>query len=341
MKKLLYLSAIMIIAFAYLAGCKQDPSSSNGTMTMTTNTTTSAHPAWAFTSLKTVNSYGYTTIAVSDSDGTNATNVYTSALNDTKLKTSSASWSASGGSVSFIETTSGSWGATSIKSVDVSVSGGVVSGSNVQTIYSRATSDSTSIRAQAWSQTSSVAKIAFIARTPTDDGVYLVSTSGGTATKIYSIAKSSGYLGTSITWSNDGTKIAFIEQDGTSASHTSAIKVINTSGTVQATLESGTFTAIGNVTWSHTGTDMIAFNARTTTTNYTTDNYLYQISPVSGSTSSKIIQGSNPRWSPNNSELVYNIANTLTNAGTNKVTVGTGASTFVGTYIGYGDWKQQ
>jgi hypothetical protein len=341
MKKLLFSLSIMIFAVAYLTGCKQDPNSSmNSLMPMKAPPPADAHPAWAFTSSKTVGSSVYSVIAVSDSDQTDVANVYTCGASN--LMANSATWSTTGASISFIEhpQIASAWGTYTIKSVDVSVSGGVASGSNVQTIYSRVTSDSMQIAAQAWCPASGVNKIAFIGHTPTEDDIYTISTSGGTPTKIYSVAKADGNIRKFITWSNDGTELAFALDTGTSTNFKDAMKIIDLSGNVQATLIPGKYLAIFGVKWSHSGTDKISFHATTSTSGASTSYDIYTIGTTTGSTETKIVSASssNAFWSPNNSELAYDIPSG-TNAGVNKINVSSLANTFVGTSHQFGDWK--
>src|ERR1700730_13208543 len=96
MKKLLFTLTLMFLIVAYLTGCQQDPSSSKSlNLPMSSPPPADAHPAWAFTGLKTIGSYGYSTIAVSDSDQTDIANVYTCSA--TNRMANSATWSTNGG----------------------------------------------------------------------------------------------------------------------------------------------------------------------------------------------------------------------------------------------------
>lgn len=339
MKKLIPFFALLLAGGIFLNSCSKDMGSSpSEIMPMSTTTTADAHPAWTYVASAVISKKTYYTVAVSDSDGTDAANVYTSASTTNRILT--PTWSSSGGSVSFVEgPTSAGWGAYSIKAVDVSVSGGVASGSNSRTIYSNVTSDSLKVRAQAWSQLSSVAKIAFVGQTPTGYGIYTVSTSGGSATKIYSAASSSDIIGASLAWSNDGTQITFAYKSG---SNSPSIKVIDAStGTEDVNLTTtANFVSIGNLAWSHSGSDKIAFSATTSTSGAANLYNVYTIATTSGSTESLIHNGITSFWSPDNSELVMTIYDASNNAITTKVTVGTGGTTTVGTAVRYGDWKQ-
>jgi hypothetical protein len=328
MKKLLFSLTITIFAVAYLTGCKQDPSSSMNSMPMSANTTSNAHPAWTFTSSTIIKHSTYYTVAVSDSDATNNTNVYTSSV---ALKSiTSPTWSANGGSISFIET-----GTSTIRAVDVTVSGGVPKGSNARTIYTAASG--MTLSHQAWCPNSTNAKIAFVAKTSTGYGVYTISTSGGTATEVYSAA--SGDAIGAISWSNDGTQLALAYKTGT----TLVIKVIDAStGAESATLASGSgYLNIGTLAWSHSGSNTLAFAATKVSGGNVQDYKIYTIAPTSGSTETLLITGYNASWSPDNSELVYS-DDSNPPAVNRKVTVGNGGTSgVIGSYdISIIDWKQ-
>jgi len=282
-----------------------------------------AHPAWTHTGSTTIRKISYYTVAVSDSDGMNETNVYTASSSSSRIY--GETWSSSGGSISFIE-------GNAINAVDVTVTNGVPTGSNSRTIYTPASG--VTVKAQAWSQASTVAEIAFVTKDASGYEVYTVSTSGGTATKIFSAA-TGDIMGAGITWSNDGTQLAFVYVSGTTVS----IKVIDaTTGAVNATLASGSgYASIWSpIVWSHSGEDKICFSATTVAGGSTATYNLYTIGVTAGSTETKVISGYNAFWSPNNSELVYTDES---NNVTTKVTVGTGATTTVGTGTPYGDWK--
>lgn len=349
-----------------LAACEQDMNSSNlKNQPMGAKVTTDAHPAFVYSISEQVfergNWVNYYSVSVSDSDGTDAAKIYTAA--STSVSDVSATWSATGTSVSFIEKPSGDgWGAYAIKAVDVSVSRGTASGSNTRTIYSTSTSDSLKILGQAWCHASGVNKIAFIGRTPNEWGIYTVSTSGGSPTKIYSLSTSNGNFDNSyaITWSNDGTKLAFVEVSSTPSY---SIKVISSSGSVSATLESGTYQEIDWLQWSNSGKNEIAFSAVKTGVTPGYGHFLgrdlYTIGTTSGSAATLLVAGQtqyeggksmlSPYWSPNNSELIYTqfgVTYTVTDSSVTsvagsvqfKVVVGTGTATNIG-QLKYGDWK--
>lgn len=338
-KKLIPFSLVLVTGMLFIS-CTKDPMSANSVLPMTTGSSGStAHPAWTYPRSTTIKNVSYYTVAVSDSDGTHAANVYTSASSTNRIIT--PTWSSSGGSVSFVEGPNSGWGAYAVKAVDVSVVNGVATGSNSRTIYGNTTSDSIKVRAQAWSQTSTVAKIAFVGQTPAGYNIYTVSTSGGSATKIYSTASSLDIIGASIAWSNDGTELTFAYK--TASSGVISIKVIDAStGTENADLISGTYKNVSYLTWSHAGSNTIGFSATTSTSGSVANYNVYTIAPTNGSTETKIHQGINAFWSPDNSEMVMLTVDANNIAQTSKVVVSTGVLTNVGANAStpYGDWKQ-
>jgi hypothetical protein len=312
-----------------------------------------AHPAWAFGMEWIDNNYVYHySIAVSDVDGSDRADVYTPSTGRT---IGAARWSQNGTSVSFYEcppltSNTGSWytrfvwGNYAIKAVDVSVVRGVAVGSNVRTVFSSTTSDSMRIVSQAWSPATSglgANKIAFMVYTPTQSKIYLVSTSGGTATQIYAVNNTSNRLNAgTITWKSDGSRLAFSQYSGTStgeADVTYSIKIIDLSGTVQTTLIDGSY-PIGGCQWSNAGTDRIAFyKSSVINPSVAADWNVYTIGTSSGSTPSSVVSGiySTPFWSPDNSELVY----FKPSLGSYRINLFTFATTLVIQSNHYGDWK--
>jgi hypothetical protein len=213
--------------------------------------------------------------------------------------------------------------------VDVVVSSGHASGTNTRTIYS----SSGAINEQTWSPASGVNKIAFIA---TSNTILTVPTSGGSTTTIYSPGSSVQL--SAITWSNDGTKLGFVERTGSSGSYSWAVKVMDLSGTLIATPVSGwTSSAISGLQWSKTGRDALAFVVSSSGVNT-----IYTIPIQDNATMTAVASGTStatnplkPFWSPNNSEMVY----TLYGGGSSKVDVASGSKTSLGSFLN-GMWKQ-
>ena len=155
---------------------------------------------------------------------------------------------------------------------------------------------------------------------------HTVSTSGGTATNIYT-SSGSDIIGGTITWSNNGSELAFAYKSGSTVS----IKVINGSTGARKipTLFRGNYLNISSVKWSHSGSNTLAFSATTVAGNAVSDYYLYTIAPTSGSTETQCVNGFNGEWSPNNATLVY--TDGFNN--TKKVTISSGTVTTIGSYV--------
>ncbi len=123
------------------------------------------------------------------------------------------------------------------------------------------------------------------------------------------------------------------------------IRVINTSGVLQTTLDSGNH-CLGGLKWSHSGMDSIAcYRTNVLHNSVSSDFDLYVIGVTAGSTP-RFVKSSAicAFWSPNNSELLYS---NYTNAspGIAKINVRSGATTSLssisyGSVGNYGDWKQ-
>ncbi len=341
-----------------MIGCSHDSVSPVGTSAEPlARVTSSPHPAFVFKSTNITKGRGYYALAVSDSDGTNHFVVYTCPT--TTVESRFPTWSPDGASVSFVEGpyptnnwyNSSKWGDCSIKAIDLSVTRGTVSGGNTRTICSYALADSVKIIVQAWCPAAGVNKIAFLAIEPHSYSIYTVASNGGTPTKIYSVDTTSRILSPGpytcpdLTWSNDGTKLAFVERSPEStpaADRIAMIRVIDLSGNIVATLDSGAH-ILGGAQWSHAGEDVISYHGTTqllSTTN--TDYNVYTIGTTSGATPTLVKSAAGAaRWSPDNSELIYTDYATSTGA-VAKIDLATGATTSLSqvTVADYGDWKK-
>jgi Tol biopolymer transport system component len=348
---------IILFSLAFgLAACKQDPVTPQGTQfPLTASGTGDAHPALTFVS-RTTDVNHRPTIAVSDSDGTDYADVATC---HSGYFATAPTWSASGASVSYAETdASNPWHGSSLRAVDVEVSNGRAHGINARAILNLSQTDSMYIRGQAWSPSSSNNEIAFIAHTPTEEAIYLISASGGTPTKIYSInnlvghialtAPTAQYYGlavdnaSTVTWSGDGSKLAFVLVTMPTATSDSvtAIKVIDRSGSLINTPASYVGAAlIESPQWSHAGLDKIAF--------YSSSVGFMLVGALDGSTPQWLVDLSSGypthiHWSPDNSEFIFSILGSwLYDQGTWKMY---SSGNFIGEplydAITPGDWKQ-
>jgi hypothetical protein len=357
MKQLFSFCALLLVAGAFLVGCDQDPNASGPDMRPMAakgKPTPNANPAWVFPSSTFSKGKTYPSIAVSDVDGSDLIHVYLSPVSTNRPLF--ATWSPTGESVSFVDMPaiisngwySGTqWGNYTLNIVDVSISGGKVAGSNLRTIFSVTSADQMKIVAQAWCPATSGAgagKIAFTVYTPTESRIYLVSENGGTPTLIYSTTNTDARIhGNSLTWSGDGTKLAFDQFSGTSTADGDlvyAIKIIDLSGAVLATLIDGS-NRIGELQWSNAGLDMLTYESTPVDppTSATSDDWkTYIIGTTAGSTPTEILSGTGNSygiyWSPDNTELVYRYKDQSTYI----YNIATATSTYVG-QVPNGDWK--
>jgi hypothetical protein len=302
------------------------------------------------------------TIAVSDSDGTDKSNVYIAGGSE-QLRY--PTWSPTGGSISFVSgpapvatwyNNTTNYGAYSIKAVDVSVSNGTAVGSNARTICSYTSSDQIVVVEQRWSPTSTVDKIAFIAVTPAGWGIYTVSASAGsTPTRIY-LAPSNSKInpgpleGNALGWSNDGSQIAFVERDSaTNGTITYAIKIINSDGSGTPTTLQEVNNVLGGVQWSHPGQNnqnKLVYYRVTPNAGTTSDIDLYTIGTSSGSTPTALVtSAANQFWSPDNTSVIYQDYTNSSTPVMKKIDVASGTITTLSIatasyYANYGDWKQ-
>jgi hypothetical protein len=356
-----------LVGGLFFSACQQEPSAPNNDPTLPlaahggSSSSSSVNTAWTFMSQTWSKGANHFTIAVSDSDGTDKTDVYIASGGTSTEQTRFPTWGPGGTSVSFVigPPPTSTWylgtpyGNYSIKAVDVAISNGSVRSSNTRTICSYSTSDSIKIVEQSWCRTSGINKIAFIALTPTDGGIYTVSSSGGTPTKIYSLPRSQGQIncgaleGNAMGWSPDGSKITFAERDSASdGTITYGIKIINADGSGTPTvLDQGTGRAISGVQWSHAGQNnqnKLSYMRTTVTNPAVTDWDLYTIDISSGTPTFLHSSGLCAFWSPNNSELVY-ADHSSSPYIMKKVDVASGSTTTLSISTGYianyGDWK--
>jgi hypothetical protein len=334
----LRIALITALAAFALAACQQDPISSGDqpeaqSTKENRSVMTAASPAISFTRTTAVRVHGttyiYPTIAVMDADGSNATDIYTYSSLPASLK--KPSWSPSGGSISFI-LFGNATGTQTILRRDVSIINGVPTGSNTQTVYQTAASDTTNIYGQAWSPSTTTSEIAFstyrggsVPVAQKLSRIYVISSSGGTPTALYT---DYGHEFQYIAWSPDASQIAFTDHD--MVADTSSIKIISRStGTLQRTI-SVSLPPVG-LDWSRSGSSKLAY---ATTNGSTSSTYTFDLS---SGTSTYIAAGMNPAWSSDNTKIAYYPS---TGSGIKSILLSTGAITTLSTTGNFPSWKR-
>ncbi|MDP4220551.1 MAG: hypothetical protein Q8916_11765 [Bacteroidota bacterium] len=324
MKKLLCL--LFALSFAgMVASCKQDSGISDPMKPMkAASSASSASPALTYTSSAKSGRTTFPTIAVMDSDGTHAANVYTAGSSTTAL--SNPCWSPDGKSVLWGENTS------VLKACDVSVVSGVATGSNTRTI----TTDSRTIVGKAWCSQSSTQKIAYIDQAGINNSyeqgyLYTIPQGGGTPTLLFSSTAGVSHYMRSPTWSPDDKYIAFIDRsaDNTNQSHSSILRVIDAATGVQAdTADLTSLFQAENCEWARSG-NAIAFNDMDT--NSGAHFHIYYYTAFSGNAiTTQNTLGSNPTWSPSDANLMVgqeantNVVEKMAAFGTTLTTITTG-----------------
>jgi hypothetical protein len=214
---------------------------------------------------------------------------------------------------------------------DVAVVNGIATGSNTRTVYSNSDLYNTPI---SWSSTSTTNAIAFVTRpagTYSANTIMRVSASGGSASVLYQ--SPSGYSGIyrCPTWSNDDSRIAFIDHPGPATSGiVDTLRVIDAStGALLASNALPTTTA-SVLEWSRSGLDTLVLGL-------SDKSRLYYVGPMTGVTSTDNVAGGNPTWSPNNSAVA---SSTTAGAWQKTAAFSTSSSTVVSGAAADGVWKK-
>ena len=235
---------------------------------------TPADPAIAFVT-------GFGDVAVMNADGSNRVTVLSgTAVND-------ISWSPDATQVALARVFSDS--RNGIYVLDIGVVNGVPQGSSLRQVVS------CNCWFVAWSPLGS--ELAYTRTGAVPRTVEVVSSAGGTPTVLYD-----GGGGTlqHVTWSSDGTRIAFIEQDAVTFER--SIKILERStGTVTHTLLKGQYYLSG-LDWARQGLDTLAFKngGELPDRIYTVEIGSGTVTPVVAS-----LYCGYPSWSPDNTKLVY------------------------------------
>jgi len=235
---------------------------------------TPADPAIAFVS-------GGDDVVVMNADGTNKATVLSAAL------VYDLSWSPDAKQLAI---TPGNTNNRGVYVLDVAVVNGVPQGSNLRQIVA------CWCATVAWSPLGS--EIAYMRQSGVTKTVEAVPASGGTPQVIYT---SVGGDLRHVTWSSDGTRIAFIQAEAADNSERSIKIVERLSGTVTHTLLQGQYYLQG-LDWARGGVDALAFHngAEDPTRIYTVDIGTGVVTPV---ITARLC--GYPSWSPDNTKLVY------------------------------------
>jgi len=302
MNKLLS-STLLGLMVLLAAACKQDTQTPTGPQTVLPLSSggSTAHPALAWPSYVSSNNNQYSNLMVSDTDASHQTSILRAWANTNSIQYFNPSWSSSGGSLAFAITRFGG-AADSVYVIDVSDnSHGTPVGSNLRGICALPSGVYLD-RWQgglAWSSTSSMGEIAFIG----NKTVYVVSSSGGTPTAIFSQTTLGGPSG--ISWSPDDSRLAITRWDS-AWGHT--ILIFNTSTwSVVDSISVGN-AQFGKLAWSRSGANKLAFGMTTRTWNGSAWTYasgFYYCDPTTGATPSGGYTGDVGQWSPNNTSLIY------------------------------------
>ena len=271
-----------------------------------------------------------------DSDYTHQTSIYGEGINSAYAY-SGPSWSPDNGSIAFMQNSGTATApANSIKAVDVTVNtDGTVSGTNARTIFNLPSTEADNAfgHAVAWSNTSTMDKIAFATRELNDSRrtVWIVPATGGTPIKVWecdsSFVKENGSVAghamplSTPTWSPDDSRIAFERLDsGTATSYSSSgtsrtvtIMIFTTTdnGSTWSYTDSIKHSSTGansfypDIEWSRTGLNKLALW-------YQEDGKLYYANP--SSTSSITTDGATGgwlSWSPNNSAILHALSSNI------------------------------
>ncbi len=330
-----------------LSSCQQDPQSANGSSASPRMSTpsTPAHPAITYAGSVVSHNSTYATVGVMDTDAGHQTNIVTAASTSNWIVM--PSWSASGGSIAWVQGLNTGASASELDAVDVSVNAkGVAVGSNTRTIYSTSNADSMSVNWPAWCSVGSTGKIAFVRQhigsNIGEAELCTVSESGGSATVLQTVRAYQWSGSVRIygryrypTWSPDDSKIAVVRTDTDSymgSAWRQTILIVNAS-TGAITDSIPVALTVSGLQWSRSGSNQLAFAAKGTSGSY----QIYYCSPSTGSTpSTNAVVGTFPTWSPNNSGIAY------LNSGLNKlVPFTTSTSSVSSSFTGsYPNWKR-
>lgn len=228
-------------------------------------------------------------IKVMNTDGSNQATIYEGDFHTTGL-----SWSPDGSSLAFsvFGTPQGDF---SLWRIDIEVVDGAPQGMNAQRLAGP--EDCNACTGPAWSPVGGEIAIgAGVGVFPSY--VTVVPDTGGPAQVIYTGPQETTGC-KEVTWSSDGSRLAFVEVDMTTGDK--YIKVIErATGTVTHTLVEGMFDTIEGLEWGRQGSDELAFGGQSEGVGFS----LYILDIATGALE-QVRGGDQPSWSPDNSMMVF------------------------------------
>lgn len=224
-------------------------------------------------------------IMVMNSDGTNKATIYEAYFSIF----GNPSWSSDGASIAWAGRTGGNSG---VWRIDVSVVDGEPVGSNLQQLVSD--EDCGFCIDAAWSPSGNEIVVAKSPSGPGQDTIFVVPSTGGAIQTIYTSPDGSAMI-RSPSWDSNGNRIAFAEIEVLSLDW--YIKILNRwTGEVSQSMFKGEFT-IRTLDWARQDTDTLVIDDESAEEILTLD--------ISTETATYVVDGLQPGWSPDNSEIVY------------------------------------
>jgi len=176
--------------------------------------------------------------------------------------------------------------------IDVSVVEGEPVGSNLQQLVND--EDCGFCIDAAWSPSGDEIVVAKTPSGPGQDTLFVVPSDGGPIETIYTAPEGAAQV-RSPAWDSNGNRIAFIEKEVSTLD--SYIRILDRwTGEVSTSMFKGQF-SIRTLDWARQDTDTLVIDDESTERIYTLD--------IGTETATYVVDGLQPSWSPDNSEIVY------------------------------------